>query len=81
MGPAGERGTGLIPKGGQLGRVPRTARATPDAIDFAEVRHETGGTSRLLFKAYEQGRESFQSAKIDVGLLDEKPPLSIYTKF
>lgn len=72
------KGTGLIPRNVLL-RSPNRS-GVPDAVDFIEVRHKTGGSSRLLFKAYEQGRESFQSTRIDVGLLDEEPPLSIYTE-
>lgn len=78
LGPAEDKGTGLIPRDLLL-RSPNRS-GVPDAVDFIEVRHDTGGTSRLLFKAYEQGRESFQSTRIDVGLLDEEPPLPIYTE-
>lgn len=72
------RGTGLIP-GNRIGRA--LARGgIPDAIDFVEVMHSSGGLSRLVFKAYEQGRESFQASKVDVIVLDEEPPLTIYTE-
>ncbi|MGE5148494.1 MAG: terminase large subunit domain-containing protein, partial [Rhodospirillaceae bacterium] len=78
LGPAEARGTGLIPRD-RLERAPARG-GVPDAVDFVEIRHAAGGVSRLLFKAYEQGRESFQSARIDIGLLDEEPPLPIYTE-
>ncbi|HLX18444.1 MAG TPA: terminase family protein [Bradyrhizobium sp.] len=77
-GPAEARGTGLIP-GEMILRSP-TRSGIPDAIDFVEVNHSSGGRSRLVFKAYEQGRESFQASRIDFALLDEEPPLHIYTE-
>ena len=53
---------------------------TPDAVDFAEIQHVSGGMSRLVFKAYEQGRKAFESAEVDVIQLDEEPPADIYTE-
>ncbi len=78
IGPMEAVGTGLIPASRIIRAAPKSG--VPDAVDFAEVRHISGGTSRLVFKAYEQGRESFQSAKIDFGILDEEPPLAIYSE-
>lgn len=78
LGRAGYHGTGLVP-GADLVKV--TARAgIPDAADAFTVRHATGGVSRGVFKAYEQGRESFQAASVDVVVYDEEPPLAIYTE-
>ncbi len=77
-GPADARGTGLIPAA-NIKRCP-TRGGIPDAIDFVEVEHSSGGSSRLVFKAYEQGRESFQASRVDVIMLDEEPPLPIYTE-
>jgi len=45
------------------------------------VRHVSGGRSRLVFKGYDQRRESFQGARVDVGWTDEEPPGSIYSEF
>jgi phage terminase large subunit-like protein len=78
IGPADARGTGLIP-GDLLGK-PAMRGGIPDAIDFVQVGHSSGSQSRLVFKAYEQGRESFQASRVDVVLFDEEPPLSIYTE-
>lgn len=78
MGPAESRGTGLIPSA-SIVRSPSRG-GVPDALDFAEIKHATGGTSRLVFKSYDQGRESFQASAVDLGLLDEEPPLPIYTE-
>src|SRR6266702_6240035 len=78
LGPPEAIGTGLIP-GNLIERI--TMRGgIPDAVDFAQIRHPKG-TSRLLFKAYEQGRESFQAGQVDIGICDEEPPLGIYTEF
>ena len=71
-------GTGLIPAEAILRKGGRSG--IPDALDFVEVRHKSGAASRLVFKAYEQGRESFQASRVDVVLLDEEPPLAIYTE-
>ncbi len=42
------------------------------------VRHISGGSSKVTFKTYEEGREAFQAGKIDLALLDEEPPFNIY---
>jgi phage terminase large subunit-like protein len=78
LGPVERPGTGLIP-GDMIERSPSRG-GIPDAIDFVQVRHASGGMSRLLFKAYEQGRESFQSAGVDIVIFDEEPPMGIYTE-
>jgi phage terminase large subunit-like protein len=38
----------------------------------------TGAKSLLTFKAYEQGRETFQAAALDLAALDEQPPQDIW---
>lgn len=43
-----------------------------------DVPHISGGLSEISFKTYEQGREAFEAAKIDLILLDEEPPFDIY---
>lgn len=79
MGPPNDIGTGLIPGDEIIGKP--TARAgVPEAIDSANVRHISGGTSRLTFKSYDQGRESFQAAKVDVIMFDEEPPEDVYSE-
>lgn len=73
-----EPGTGLIPKASMVNVFARSG--VTGACDFAEVRHWNGGTSRLVMKSYDQGRESFQASEVDVVILDEEPPLPIYTE-
>lgn len=77
MGPPEAIGTGLIPAN-LIERAPSKG-GIPDAIDFAQIRHPKG-TARLVFKAYEMGRESYQAAAVDVVLNDEEPPIAIYTE-
>ncbi len=77
-GPVDNLGTGLIP-GDTIGR--HTAKGgVPDAFDTIYVRHVSGKMSSLAFKSYDQGRESFQAADVDLLWLDEEPPLNIYTE-
>lgn len=76
-GPIDAMGTGLIP-GDAIGRATRSGVA--DAIDTVYVKHIAGGWSQLTLKSYEQGRESFQAADVDVLWLDEEPPLGIYAE-
>ena len=45
-----------------------------------QIQHASGGFSDLRFKTYEQKREAWQGAKLDVCHLDEEPPLEIYTE-
>ncbi|PFX12219.1 Large terminase protein [Stylophora pistillata] len=45
-----------------------------------KIQHISGGVSQLRFKSYEQGRKTFQGAKIQVVHLDEEPPRDIYVE-
>lgn len=82
-GPVDNLGTGLIP-GDCIGR--HTSKGgVPDAFDTIYVQwHDAagnpGGWSALTFKSYDQGRQSFQAADVDLLWLDEEPPLNIYTE-
>jgi phage terminase large subunit-like protein len=78
FGPPEDPGTGLIP-GDRIVRSPMRS-GIPDALDFAQVRSDWGGLSRIVLKAYEQGRESWQGAHVDVVLYDEEPPADIYSE-
>lgn len=70
-------GTGLIPREAFADR-PSLARGVTDAYDTIQVRHLSGGVSLATFKSYEQGREKFQAAGLDVIWFDEEPSLTIY---
>lgn len=78
LGPPSARGTGMIPK--RAIEDIRPARGLPDAVDTAVIRHKTGGLSNLTFKSYEQGRERWQAATLDLVWLDEEPDEEIYTE-
>lgn len=52
----------------------------PGAYETVQIQHVSGGVSTLTFKSYEQGRESFQGTEQDVILLDEEPPMDVYTE-
>lgn len=78
LGPIGMWGTGLIP-GDTIERISRGA-GVADSVDSIYVRSKAGGLSQLTLKSYDQRRESFQGTEQDVILLDEEPPLDIYTE-
>lgn len=78
LGPVGSWGTGLIP-GESIERTVRAA-GVADTVEIVYVKHVSGGISILVFKSYDQRRESFQGTEQDVIWLDEEPPLDIYTE-
>lgn len=78
LGPIDRIGTGLIP-GDDIHEWKR-ASGMADAIETVYVRHVSGGISTLGFKAYKAGRKSFEGTEQDVILLDEEPPLDIYSE-
>lgn len=47
-------------------------------IDYIIVKNDMGGTSKLVFKSSDQGREKFQGASLDFVWFDEEPPRDIY---
>jgi len=79
MGPMGEMGTGLIPLAAIQGE-PTKRSAPTGAMDTARIKHASGGTSRLSFKSYDQGRRKFQGTAKHLIWLDEEPPADVYTE-
>lgn len=77
LGPVGQWGTGLIPADTIVGD-PRRKQGIPDAVEIVYLRHVSGGVSTLVFKSYDQKRESFQGTEQDWIWLDEEPPEDIY---
>lgn len=73
-----DRGTGAIP--GDAIADAAAQRGLADAVDSVVVRHASGGSSLLAFKAYEKGREKWQGETLDGVWFDEEPPLAIYTE-
>ncbi|MCK4525954.1 terminase family protein [candidate division WOR-3 bacterium] len=79
LGPINDLGTGLIP-GEYIVETKKKAGNVPDTIETVYVKHITGGISTMGLKSYEQGRKAFEGDEQDVVLLDEEPPIGIYTE-
>lgn len=71
-----EWGTGYIPKADIISSTRRSG--VSGALDSITVRHVSGGTSTLLFKAYEQGRGKWQANTVNYIWFDEEPPEDVY---
>lgn len=69
-------GTGMVPQG-CIGRH-LSNPGSPDALVSCEIKHVSGGWSKVIFKSYEHKVESFQGYKFDVVALDEEPPSKHY---
>jgi len=78
LGPAEARGTGMIPRE-CLGKV-APAAGIPGHVDFAKVKHVTGGWSTVQFRSYDQGREAWQGTERDGIWMDEEPPQDVYAE-
>jgi phage terminase large subunit-like protein len=70
-------GTGMIPADCIRKTRPR-AGGVSDAVELAYIRHVSGGTSTLGFKAYEQGRKSFEGTGKQCIWVDEECPYDVY---
>ena len=80
LGPYGHFGTGLIPGEDIIKWTPKTG--VPEAVDTLLVKHydehgKQDGESRLVFKSYDQKRESFQGTEQELIWLDEEAPADI----
>lgn len=81
-GPVGDSemfGSGYIPREAFAGQ-PKASRSATDGFDSLQVKHKAGGTSRLVFKAYEQERQHWQGAELDLIWFDEEPPEELYVE-
>lgn len=78
LGDPDDWGTGLIPHRLIVDVVP--GRGVSGTVDTILVKHVSGGTSRVMFKSYDQKRKAFQGTEQDVILLDEEPPYEIYVE-
>ena len=78
LGPVGEFGTGMIPADCLLRTTAKPGVA--DAIEGIFVKHSSGGTSELILKSYDQGREAFQGTNRDLVWLDEEADREIYVE-
>lgn len=71
-------GTGLIPRECLLDHS--AARGTANLLDSVMVEHVSGKASRILFKAYNQGRAAWQAQTADGVWFDEEPPPDVYSE-
>lgn len=72
-------GTGSVPIDA-IGK--RTMKpGVPNAYDTAMVRHVSGGWSKVMFRAYEQGAKKHMGHRIHLGWLDEEPPQDIWSQY
>ena len=78
LGAAGEWGSGLIPKK-RLGRT-LMKQGVAEAVELVYVKHVSGEWSQIVFKSFDQRREGFQAAEVDVIWLDEECPQEVYTE-
>jgi len=78
LGPAADRGTGMIP-GDCIEKI-RPSAGIPDGVDFAVIKHVSGKSSIVQFRSYDQGREAWQGTERDVVWMDEEPPEAVYTE-
>jgi phage terminase large subunit-like protein len=78
LGPLGAFGTGLIPKDALVNI--RMGRGISDAVDVVAVRHASGGTSHIVFKSYQVGREALQGDSVDWVWVDEECEPDIYSE-
>jgi phage terminase large subunit-like protein len=69
-------GTGYLPKDAIIDTTRRSG--VSGALDTVTVRHDTGGVSTLLLKAYEQGRGKWQANTVEFVWFDEEPPEDVY---
>jgi phage terminase large subunit-like protein len=76
--PKGHPGTGAIPRDCII-RI-RWGTGIPDLPDSVQVKHESGGTSTIHFKSYDQGRTKWQADTVDWVWFDEEPPLDVYSE-
>ena len=75
----GEDGTGLLRRDCLDGQ-PRGMSNVPGAYGLYSVKHISGGFSSITIKTYQAGRTAFESAAVDVIMLDEECPREIYSE-
>lgn len=79
LGPSGNlamRGTGMLPGHRIVKCTPKSG--TPNATEFIDVKHVSGGISRIQSKSFDQGREAFQGTAIPFIWGDEECPDDVY---
>jgi len=75
-------GSGIIPRdkiGVGLGNI-GWKQGVADLIDTIQIRHISGGWSKLGLKSYQQGRGAFEGVAQHVIWDDEEPPLDVWSE-
>lgn len=72
-------GTGMIPAH-LITHTTRRPHGLPGSLEQIWVKHVSGGVSTCGFKAYEQGRQSFEGTAKHGAWCDEEPPQDCYTE-
>lgn len=78
FGPPEEEGSGTIPAGA-IKRMERS-RGIKNAIDYALIKHKTGGLSFVKFKSYDQETDVWSGDTLHFVWYDEEPPIDKYTE-
>lgn len=74
-----EFGTGIIPKE-DFADKPDAMPGCPNGFGQYFIKHISGGISKIIVKTYNAGKNAFESAAVDVIMLDEEAPLDIYVE-
>ncbi len=69
-------GSGIIPR--EVFGRPTWKQGVQDMIDTIQIRHVSGGWSRLGLKSFDQGRRVFQGTAKHLIWLDEECPKDVY---
>lgn len=78
FGAVGSWGSGAVPADAIIEKW--AGRGVANLLDTVTVRHASGGTSKLGFKRYDQGREAWQGPPKHVIWCDEEPPADVYSE-
>ncbi len=74
-----EFGTGIVPLD-KFAQPPVAMPGIPQGYGQYFIKHKTGGVSKIIVKTYQSGKDAFESAAVDVIMLDEECPLDIYVE-
>ena len=72
-------GTGMVPRSCIVVESKIASHGVGGGIDFIEIRHVSGGLSRLFFRTYAQGSDLFEGMTLSGGVIfDEEPGEEVY---
>lgn len=75
-----EMGGGLIPTDWIVPGSIKRMSTPAGRIDSFEIKHVSGGKSRIKLKSYDQGVDAFFGNEVPLIWLDEPPPVDIYSQ-